>query len=343
MFRKMMPLSLLMLLLSVHCAVPGTPPEGSPAKPRPPRLGLALPTLAEERWARDLGLMVSRAKEMGFDLLVQVTMNDQNQQNFNIEQLITLGVDVLIINPHDSFGVGRVVEQAKSAGIKVISYDRLIMNENIDLFVSYDNHEVGRMQGAFLAEKAKSGNYIVLSGPKYDSNARYYHAGAMEELRPLIDRGDIQVVFDRDVKNWSPDATRELVESVLVTYRGDIAAILAPNDGMASGAISALKQHGLRGKVVVTGQDADALAVKRIMDGSQSMTVFKDIAKEVEATLNAAMRLAKGESVAPLTNGKTVDNGKYRVPAILLEPVVIDGSNLGALVEAGHLKAEVLE
>lgn len=307
------------------------------------RIGLALPTLAEERWHRDLNNMVLQAKERGLDLIVQVTMNDQNQQNFNIEQLITLGVDVLIIAPHDSYGMGRIVEHAQNSGIKVICYDRLIMNADIDLYVSYDNVAVGQLQGKYLAEKVKRGNFLILSGPRYDSNARFFKAGAMMELQPLIDSGDVKVLLDQDVTNWSPDATKELVETALIRHPDGIDAILAPNDGMAAGAIAALKQNNLIGKIVVTGQDADVNAVRRVIEGSQAMTVFKDLSKEVKVALDAAVILASGGDITKLTQGQTINNEKHDVPVILLQPVELDKTNVNeVLLEAGHIQREVV-
>ena len=307
------------------------------------RIGLSLPTLAEERWQRDLDNMVEQAKAMDIELIVQITMHDQYQQILNMEQLITLGADVLIIAPHDSFGAGKAVEIAHDAGLKVISYDRLIFNADVDLFVSYDNDAVGRMQGEYLARKAPKGNYIILGGPVYDSNARFYRDGAMAVLQPLIDRGDITVLLDRNVDNWDTNATKELVESVLAMSPRDVAAILVPNDGMAAGAITALKQRGIEG-VVVTGQDADTNAVRRIVEGSQAMTVFKDIAKEVEAALEAAVLLSKGGDVTQLTRGRTVDNQGRDIPAVLLEPVLIQKANLmQVLREAGHIEDSLQE
>jgi len=338
MIARIIAVSALLLAVTLQNALPATPGEtGNPRRNRP-RVGLALPTLAEERWHRDLNAMESQAKELGIDLVTQVTMNDQNQQSFNIEQLITQGVQVLLIAPHDSFGLGRIVDDARRAGIKVISYDRLIMNADIDLYVSYDNLAVGKLQGRFLAENAKTGKYIVLSGPKYDSNAIFYRDGALSELRALRDRGDIEVVLDAQVADWSPSQSQELVEGALTNHPDGIAAVLVPNDGMASGAISALKRHDLAGKAFVTGQDVDANALLHLMDGSQSMSVFKDIAREAEVALRAAMILAENGDVMPLTQGRTIDNGKLEVPAILLEPIFIDKTNLNdVLLQAGHI------
>lgn len=338
---RMFAATLLVLALSIQSAFSGTMPVPGETAQKRLRVGLSLPTLEQERWVRDLDNMVAQAKDMGIELIVQLTMSDQYQQNLNIEQLVTLGVDVLIIAPHDSFGAEKIVELAHNANMKVISYDRLIFNSDIDLYVSYDNFAVGRMQGGFLARHVPKGNYIILGGPQYDSNARFYKEGAMMELRERIDRGDITVILDEDVFNWDMNTTKELVETILGMHLNDVAAVLAPNDGMAAGAIAALKQHGMQG-VVVTGQDADAMALERVMGGSQAMTVFKDISEEVKAALHAAVFLSEGGDVTQLTKGRTVNNLKHNVPSILLEPVLIEKFNLNeVLLGAGHIQQPV--
>lgn len=330
--------SLLVMFISLQVSFAGAMPAPDGAPQKRLRVGLSLSSMSEERWHRDLENMVEQARAMGIELIIQVTMNDQQQQIFNIEQLVTLGADVLIVVPHDSFGAGKIVELAHNANMKVICYDRLIFNASPDLYVSYDNVAVGRMQGAFLARNAPTGNYIILGGPKYDSNARFYKDGAMMELRGLIDRGDISVILDRDVADWDMNTVKELVETALTMNPEGVAAVLAPNDGMAAGAIAALKQNGIQG-VVVTGQDADENAVKRVMEGSQAMTVFKDISKEVEAALVAAVLLSNGEDVGVLTKGRTVNNISHEIPSILLEPVLIERTNLNdVLLRAGHIK-----
>lgn len=346
MFKRLFVTAFILILLvaygvlGAHLHASEPTPDSASSRPR---IALSLPALAFERWHRDLDNMVSQAESLGIDLLVQISTHDQNQQNFAIEQLITMGIDVLIIAPQDSFAVGSVVERARDAGIKVISYDRLIMNANLDLYVSYDNLAIGKLQGRFLVQNAGKGDYILLNGPKYDSNAQFYKEGALAELQPYIDSGEIRVVLERDIVDWDQNTAKDLVESALVRHHRDIAAILAANDGIAAGAITALRQSGLQGKVFVTGQDAELGATKRIMDGSQSMTIFKDISREVEVALQAAILLAKGEGPDGLTQGRTVNNLRHDVPAILLEPVVIDKENLNdVLLRAGHIREEII-
>lgn len=328
----------LFLFLAGVASIAGSGLAGEAKTPRY-KFGLALPTLSEERWTRDLEVMLVKAKELGVELVVQVTMNDQEQQSFNADQLLTSGVSVIILNPHDSAGAAPIVEAAHKAGIKVLSYDRLIANAPVDLYVSFDNEEIGRMQGRFLVEKAPKGNYIILSGPRYDSNANFYRNAAVAELRPLIDKGAITVILDRDVPDWNPNSTTELVEAALIMAKNNVAAILAPNDGMASGAIVALKNQKLAGRVVVTGQDADLKAARRIVAGDQTMTIFKDVRQQAETALRAAMMLADGKDVKALTGGRVVNNGKFDIPSVLLKAVVVDRNNLDdVLIGSGFWK-----
>ena len=335
-----------LLFISIICGIfpianAGEAPKSNVSRGDRPKVGLALPTQADERWRNDLAAMATRAGELGIDLVVQVTQNDQAQQNYHIEQLITSGVQVVIIAPQDSFGAAPAVDKAHAAGIKVISYDRLIMDADIDLFVSYDNAKIGRMQGEYLVKNAPAGNYILLGGPRYDSNAIFYKNEAMEVLQPLIDSGEIKVVLEQNVADWHPNTTRDLVESALTKAKNNIAAILVPNDGMAAGAVAALETQKLAGKVVVPGQDGELAAARRIVAGTQAMTVFKDVAKEADAALHAAMLLVKGENIAGLTGNRTVNNRLKEVPAILFEPIVVDKTNLDAvLIESGYLDGE---
>lgn len=303
------------------------------------RIGLALPTQAEERWKRDKDYMVERAKELGIDLIVQISTNNQNEQHLNMEQLITRGVKVLIIAPHDSFGAAPMVELAHKSDIKVISYDRLIMNADVDLFVSFDNLKIGRMQGQYLVDRAPRGNYVIFGGPLYDSNARFYKQGAMAILQPYIDSGDITVVYNQDIADWDRSEVTKVVDNALAGTGNNVVAILTPNDGMAAGAIASLRQNHIAGKVLVTGQDGDTLAGKQIADGEQSMTVFKDVSREAEAALNASYLMATGKEYMTSTKGRFVNNEFGNIPAIILEPVLVDRDNVQAILyESGYIE-----
>lgn len=304
------------------------------------KIGLSLPTQREERWARDKKTMTEKAKELNIDLRVQVSDNDAAKQVAQVENLIAQGIKVLIVAPHDATSASVIVDKAHKAGIKVVSYDRLILNAEPDLYISFDNEKVGELQGEYLAKKVPQGNIIVLAGSPTDNNATLYRQGAMKHLKPLVDSGKVKVVMDQAVKDWMPSEAQKLTEQALTANANKVDGILAPNDGTAGGAIQALAAQGLAGKVPVTGQDAELAAAIRIVQGTQTMTVFKDTRIEGSKAVELALKLAKGESIQADINAK-LNNKKVDVPSVLLAPTVVDKSNLDAvLIDSSYLKRE---
>ena len=303
------------------------------------KVGVSLPTQREERWVRDRKEMEAAARALGVDLRVQVTDNDASKQLDQCENLISQGVKVLILAPHDSSSAAVIVERAAQAGVTVISYDRLVRGSTADyLYLSFDNYEVGQLQGAYLASRVQRGNYVVLAGSPTDNNARLFHAGAMEKIAPLVRSGAVRIVMEQWVKDWQPAEAQRLMEQALTANANRVDGVLAPNDGTAAGVIQALAAQGLAGKVPVTGQDAEATAAIRILQGTQSMTIFKDTRKLARKAIETALELAHGRPVD--TQGRTISNGKREVPSVLLTPYVVTRENLDrVLVESGWLDA----
>ena len=202
----------------------------------------------------------------------------------------------------------------------VISYDRLILKADIDMYLSYDNRDVGEQQAQFLRNRAPKGNYILLGGAPTDHNAKLIREGQMAALEDAVKSGDIKIVADPWIPDWQADAAMELVDAALTKAHNQVVAVVASNDVTAGGAIKALEKHGLAGKVLVSGQDANLDAVRRIVSGTQAMTVYKPLrplAREAAAT---AVQMAKGEKVEGTS---TVDNGMKQVHAILFSPTTI--------------------
>ncbi|RKD33181.1 sugar ABC transporter substrate-binding protein [Thermohalobacter berrensis] len=306
------------------------------------KVGLSLPTQREERWVRDKETMEKVAAEKGIELVVKVADADMEEQITQVESLLAQGIDVLILAPHDAAAAATLVEKAKKEGIPVISYDRLITNtDKLDVYLSFDNVRVGELQGKFITEKVPEGNYIILSGAPTDNNAKLFKKGAMKYIQPLIDEGKINVIAEQAVENWVPENALKIVEAALSANNNEVDAILAPNDGTAGAAIQALAAQGLAGKVPITGQDAEKAAAKRILEGTQSMTIFKDTRDLGKEAIDIAIKLAKGEKIE--TNGK-VDNGKIDVPSVLLEPKIVTKDNLKeVLVNSGYISEEDLK
>lgn len=302
------------------------------------KIGLSMDTLKEERWQRDRDMFVAKAKELGAEVLVQAANGDDNLQISQAENMLTQGVDILVVIPHNAEATARIVEAAHKKGVKVIAYDRLIKNSDVDLYISFDNVKVGELQAKAIVAKAPKGNYVYIGGAPTDNNAHLFRQGAMNILKPLEQKGDIKIVFDQFSDDWKPENAMKHMENALTANKNNIQAVVAANDGTAGGVIQALAAQKLAGKVPVSGQDAELAALQRIVEGTQTMTVYKPIKLIAETAAQIAVDMAQGKT--PNTNAK-INNGKIDVPSVLLEPIAVDYNNiLDTVVKDGFHKLE---
>jgi D-xylose transport system substrate-binding protein len=231
-----------------------------------------------------------------------------------------------------------IIEQAHKAGIKVLSYDRLITKSDVDYYISFDNIKVGEMQAESIVKLVPKGNYFLMGGSPTDNNAKMFRAGQMKVLQPLIAQGDIKVVGDQWAKDWLPEEALKIMENALTANNNKIDAVVASNDSTAGGAIQALIAQGLGGKVPISGQDAELAACQRIVEGQQTMTVYKPIKNLATAAADVAVKMGKGET--PKSDG-VVNNGKIDVPSVLLPPVAVDAKNMvETVIKDGFNKLE---
>jgi len=289
------------------------------------RIGLVMDARKEERWQHDRDLFVARAQELGAEVLVQAANGDDKIQNQQAENLLTQGVDVLVVIPHNGEVAASIVDSAKRQNVPVIAYDRLIRNSEPDLYISFDNEKVGEMQANYLMERAPKGNYVLIGGAPTDNNAMMFRSGQMKALKSSIDHGDIKIVANEWARDWLASEALKHAENSLTLSNNDIVAIVASNDATAGGAIQALEEQKLAGKVFVSGQDADLPALQRIVAGTQSMTVYKPVALLARRAAETAVSLAKHEKIEATS---TVNNGKIDVPSVLLQPVIVDKDNI---------------
>jgi D-xylose transport system substrate-binding protein len=304
----------------------------------PVYIGFSMDTLKEERWQRDKALVEARAKEVGAQLDVQVANGDDAVQTKQCDNMLTKGVDVLIVAPHNGEIAASIVEKAHAAGVPVISYDRLIKNSEPDLYVSHQVVRMGEMQGEYAIKRVPKGNYVLIGGAPTDNNAMLLRQGQMNKLKAAVDGGDVKIISDQFAREWKAEEAQRLTEDALTKTKNDIQAIVASNDGTAGGAISALDAAGLTGKVLVTGQDAQLDAIQRIAKGTQTMTIYKPIKPLADSAVDSAVKLARGEA---LNAPDKVNNGKIDVPSILQEPQAVDKENLLAtVVKDGYHKFE---
>jgi D-xylose transport system substrate-binding protein len=302
-------------------------------------MGVSFDSLQIERWQKDRDILVAEAQKQGAECLFQDANGDARKQNEQCEILLSQGIDVLVIIPKSATAAAQAVRSAKQQGVPVLSYDRLILECDVDAYISYDNTWVGALQAQSLVDRVK-GKYFLLGGAPDDNNAKLLREGQMQVLEPLIKAGEIEIVGDQWASGWSPSKAREIVENLLVNVGTDLNAIVASNDGTAGGAIQALRAQGLDGKVLISGQDADLQACKRILAGTQTVTVYKPLRPLAEQAAALALQLARGESVGA---EQEVNNGHIDVPAVLLKPVAVDEDNLmDVIVGDGHHSREAL-
>ncbi|NBD23537.1 D-xylose ABC transporter substrate-binding protein [Paenibacillus glycinis] len=303
-------------------------------------VGLSLDTLLEERWKKDRDLFKAAVEKLGAEVDVQAANGDDAKQIAQAENMISRHVDVLVVVPHDAEVSAAIVAKAHQAGIKVISYDRLILNADVDLYVSFDNEKVGELAAQAIVAKVPRGNYVLIEGADTDNNAHMFKRGQMSVLQPLVDRGDIQIVYDQFTNEWKPVNALANMRTALAANRNAIDAVIAANDGTAGGVVTALAEQHLAGSIPVTGMDAELAAAQRIVEGTQTMTVYKPIKKLAETAAALAVQMAKGERVS---TDRTVFNKKIDVPAVLLEPIAVDRNNIDATIIADgfHSRADV--
>jgi ABC-type xylose transport system, periplasmic component len=303
------------------------------------KIGFAMDTLKEERWVRDRDAFEAACAKLNVDCVITVADNKADKQANDVDNLLTQGVDALVIAPHDATQAASMVEKAKIQGIPVISYDRLINSDKIDLYISHQVPVIGQKIAEYALQHAPEGNYVMVYGAGTDNNAVIMKKAQLDVLKPAIDSGKIKIVADQFITDWKPEEALKMAENTLTQYNDNIKAFVVSNDGMAGGVVSALEKKGLAGKILVTGQDAQIDALQRIAEGKQTMTVYKPIIPLATGAVEAAIKLAKGE---PLTTTafKNDTLGK-EIPAILLEVQVVDKSNLmDTVIKDGYAKFE---
>jgi D-xylose transport system substrate-binding protein len=318
----------LMVLSAIFVAVLGAQ-VGQAQDTNRLKIGFSIEDMKGERWQTDLDSFVMRAKQLGAEVISSDAGGDDDRQFQQVKRMIKAGIKVLVLLPRDTTKASRIVDAAKSANVRVISYDRLVLNSDVDLYVSFDRIEIGTMQAEYLVKHAPTGNYVMIAGSPNDGGAKILHDAQMNVLQPYIDRGDIKVIADAYTKDWLPSEAYIFMLKAIESTDRKIAAVLASNDGLAGGAIQALREHNLAGKVPVSGQDADLAAVICIAQGTQTMTVYKPIVNEAETAAEEAVHLAKGEKMHA---DAKISNGKINVPAIMLKPVVVTKDNIKTTV-----------
>ncbi len=296
--------------------------------PSPVVIGISQGSTVEERWKTDCELFTKRAKELNAVVKHVISDNDVEKQISQIEGLIKDGVKVIVVIPSDSEKLAPAIAKAREAGVKIIAYDRLIKNSDLDFYISFDNVAVGQMEAESILARVSKGKFAYIGGSPTDNNAFLVKDGSMAVLKPKIQSGDIKLVVDKYMNNWSPEEAYTTIKEYLATG-GELDAVVAANDGTASGVIKALTEKGLAGKIPVSGQDADLAACQRIVAGTQTSTVYKPIKALADKAAEMAFVIANGRKAE--TNS-LVNNGKIDVSSYLIQPTIVDKDNIDETV-----------
>ncbi len=319
-------------------------PAKKPAKDGSLKIGLSFSDFETERWPVEQALMTKLAAAQHVQVVSQVANHDAKLQNDQIENMVLQGVNAIIIVAEDGAAAATAVNEAAKAGVKAIAYDRLIKSSSLAAYISFDNVEVGRAQARGVLKVTDKGNFVLLGGSPTDNNAVLFRNGQMEVLKPLIDKGQIKVVADQWVENWSPATATKLMENILTGQHNKVDAVVASNDGTALGALQAMKAQGLAGKVPISGQDATAAGCNSIVKNELTVTVYKDVRLLTPLAIEMAVKLAKGQPIDDLKmvelSALTLDkNAKGQVPCKFLPVAEVDKSNLyDQIVKSGFQK-----
>lgn len=299
------------------------------------RIGLSFDTFVLERWQRDRDAFVARASELGAEVNVQNANGDVEEQIAQIEYLIEKDVDVIAVIAVDSRGLSDVVAKAKRAGIRVIAYDRLLTDAGVDLYISFDNERIGQMMAECIAANTPAGGKVfMMCGSPEDNNVSLVEKG----FYSVMDKTDLEIVGTAYADNWLGEMGYAAVSGFL-DEGGELDAVMCGNDDIASQVIRALSERRLAGEVCVVGQDADLSGCQRIVEGTQTMTVYKSIETLAMRAAESAVALAEEGSVK--TAGTYFD-GTYEVPYIGLEPIAVTESNMQVIIDDGyHLEEDI--
>ncbi len=297
---------------------------------------------SHERWDRDIDFFSSRVSLEDARVLVSKADNSHEKQLEQVREMLKGKIDVLVIVPVDSKRASEIVRLAHEHDVRVIAYDRIVNDCDLDFYVSFDNMRVGEIQAEYLARIKPEGHYALLGGDRGDNNSILLRLGHMNVLQPFVESGKISIVVDQYVKGWSSDEAFRIIDNYLESNPGMLDAIVASNDYLADGAYQALLKHNLNSRVLLSGQDAEVDACRRIAQGQQTMTVYKYIETLASVAASAAISIAKGDPV--MNTQLSINNGAVMVPSILLSSMVsVHSENIRmTVISNGYLDESIV-
>lgn len=294
-----------------------------------------------ERWIKDKDYLVENLARLGAEVLLEVADNDQQKQISQAQEMIDNGAKVLIVVPIDQDAAGKIVELAHEKEVKVIAYDRLINGCLLDYYVSTNSVNTGEIQAKYLLSLQPKGNYALIGGSKFDNNSARLFLGQMSVFQPLMENGDVNLVYSEFGEAWIAEDGYRQAKIIIEKYAEGLTGIICGNDNQALGAMTALKEAGLEGKILLAGQDAELENIRAIKNGLQTCTVLKPLKETAMATAELAWTIANNKTIK--NQFTTESNGKVLVKSILINASIVNKDNIETTVIASefHNSAEI--
>jgi D-xylose transport system substrate-binding protein len=298
-----------------------------------------LPHVTMKRYLIEKEEFIKKVNSENIEVLFEEAGNDEEKQVQQFNELLDKGIDILVLDPVNRFNAAQMVRKAHNKGIKVISYDRLISNSDVDAYVSFDAKMIGKQMTDYMLRLKPEGNYIILGGDKTDINAIGIDQGQQQALESSVKNGKVKVTYKIFLEKWSSDDAKFEVNNYIKLTGKIPDVIIASSDGVSKGVVEALVQHDLQGKVLVTGNGGESVICKNILLGYQTMTVYKPVKKLALLAADIAIKMLKNENVSDKLS-TSVNNGLIDVPSCLLETIPVDASNLREKILADGMVTE---
>jgi D-xylose transport system substrate-binding protein len=301
------------------------------------KIGFSMRNLTLDRCKQEKQFFSERVSQLGGELVFAEANDDDQKQIEQSIEMLDQGVNVLVVFPVNLTTSAAIVREANNRKVKVIAYESLIQNCNLDYYISADNEKGGKLMAEYILKLVPQGNYVLLGGNKADRNAILIKNGNHEIIDPILNQGKVKIIYDV-YADWTADEGYQETKKILDLSGIIPDAILSSNDGLATGVIQALTEYGLAGKIPVTGLDAELSACQRVAKGTQTLTIYKSFKKQAYAAADMAFQIASGKKVENVNN--EVFNGSVKVPTYLIDPVLVDKNNLRDVIVKNGVYSE---
>ena len=288
------------------------------------------------RFNKESNFFEEKAEELGADVIVDHAEDNAALQYEKAIEMMEKDIDLLALIAVNVNTAENIVKEAKARDIKVMAYNRLISNCDLDAFISGDNDQLGNEMAGYVLEHQPQGNYVILNGDKFDRNAVELMASIDETLEPHIESGDVNILYKTYIQNWSPQHAGYELNQLMAANPKQLDAVIACFDGMGVAAIEVLEKYGRAGDVIVTGQDADMESCRKIVEGTQHITMYHPLEKIASRAAELAIDIAKGEDIEDKYDISYVSNGFKDVPTLKIPSIPVTKDNIDeVLIESG--------